>query len=487
MVRSARLTSKERNTMKTILTLFVCLFTAGMISAQETSETRTPGDFTGVRVSGILDVEIEQGESCSVTITGVPDVRSNTITEVKDGILNISFAKKREEGDVRIVVTIRNLRRLDLDGNASVRSNNQLNTDTLSINAAGASEAKLDIKATSVKVDLNGASTVKLSGTADRLTASLAGASDLKSYNLQAASVVVTTAGASSAHVTANNAIDATATDASDIHFQGTATEKRINVAGAGSVSMRDADADGNESDTLHFKHYDVHVSERHDDDERSQREQKADDDDFEFWSGIDIGVNGFMTSQRQVVLQSGFEYLELNYAKSYVFGWNAWQKNMHIYRNNVNLGVGIGLTWYHYNFRNSYTLNPNVEWATATIDTLKYSKNRLNICYLNVPLFLEFNTNNKDARNSFHVAFGGQVGYNVFDNKLKQKYEINGETYKRKIRDDFNVNPFRFDIIARVGYGDFTMFGTYSVTTLFEQNKGPVLYPFAAGIHWNF
>ncbi|HET6990323.1 MAG TPA: outer membrane beta-barrel protein, partial [Bacteroidia bacterium] len=156
-------------------------------------------------------------------------------------------------------------------------------------------------------------------------------------------------------------------------------------------------------------------------------------------------------------------------------------------YKNYVNLGTGLGLSWYHYNFRNSYSLTPNVPYATATFDSLKYSKNRLVMTYVNVPLFLEFNTNNKDAKNSFHFGGGLEFGYNVFNNRLKQKYELDGHTYKRKEKDDFNVNPFRYDVIARIGYGDFTIFAAYSLSTLFEKEKGPTVYPFSAGINIHF
>jgi len=48
-------------------------------------------------------------------------------------------------------------------------------------------------------------------------------------------------------------------------------------------------------------------------------------------------------------------------------------------------------------------------------------------------------------------------------------------------------VNPFRYDIIARVGYGDFTIFATYSLSSLFQPYKGPAVYPFSAGVNFNF
>jgi len=197
--------------------------------------------------------------------------------------------------------------------------------------------------------------------------------------------------------------------------------------------------------------------------------------------------VNGYLTADNKIELPAGFEFLELNYAKSYVFGANIFQKNIHIYRNNVNLATGLGATWYHYNFRNSYSLTPNVPYATAVYDSLKYSRNRLNVAYVNVPLFLEFNTNNSDASHSFHFGAGMEFGYNIFNNKLKQKYEIDGHDYKRKQKDDFNVNPFRYDIIARIGYGNYTLFANYSLSSFFEKGKGPSVYPFSAGIHLSF
>ncbi|HTF02929.1 MAG TPA: outer membrane beta-barrel protein, partial [Bacteroidia bacterium] len=221
--------------------------------------------------------------------------------------------------------------------------------------------------------------------------------------------------------------------------------------------------------------------------DEMSNREKKAVDDDFEFWGGVDLGVNGLMTYDNQVVMPQGLESMDLNYVKSYVFGVNMFQKNIHIYRNNVNLGTGLGLTWYHYNLRGSYSLQPNVDYTFAVNDSLDYSKNRLNMCYVNVPLFLEFNTNSSNADRSFHIGGGVQFGYNIFKNKLKQKYELDNRTYKRKVKDDFNINPFKIDLIGRMGFGDFTIFASYSLTTLFEKQKGPTLYPFTAGIHIDF
>jgi hypothetical protein len=473
--------------MKTIFSS-IAIFFVTLGFAQATSETRPVGDFTGIRAGSAFPIELTQGETCSVTITGTANDIKDIKTEVTDGILSISGDMPKSDDGFLIKVTVKTLRMLDVSGASATTCTNQLVTDSLQIVGSGAASVKMDVQATSVKTNLSGASSVKISGTTSMLNATLSGAAQLKAYTLAADKVVVTTSGASSAHVSPTSSLTATANGASDIHYQGNPAEKNINHSGSSSIAAREGGSDSNSNDTthVHLGKYNVSVAENGDD-ERSDREQKADDEDFEFWSGLDFGVNGYLTLDNKVELPASMKFLELNYAKSYVFGWNIFQKNIHIYRNNVNLGTGLGLTWYHYNFRNPYSLTPNVDFATAVNDSLDYKYNRLNMAYANIPLFLEFNTNNNDASKSFHFGAGLEFGYNVFHNKLKQKYVIDGHTYKRKEKDTFDVNPFRYDIIARIGYGNFTIFGTYGLSTLFEKDKGPAVYPVSAGIHFDF
>ena len=44
-------------------------------------------------------------------------------------------------------------------------------------------------------------------------------------------------------------------------------------------------------------------------------------------------------------------------------------------------------------------------------------------------------------------------------------------------------MNDFRFNAVARVGYGDFTLFAAYSLTPMFDKDDGPEIYPFTVGI----
>lgn len=455
-----------------------------MILGAQTTETRNVDAFTGVSTSALVLVELKSGSPCAVTLEGEADAIKSVTTEVKDGILVIGQDGKSKGGPVTVIVTVSDLKKIEIGGPATLNSAATFVTETIEIDGSGGSQMEFNVNATTVKVELSGASSLRLCGTATNLDANLSGASQMRAGCLDAQVVNVETSGASEASVMASQKVTAKSSGASDILIYGDAPERNVETSGASSIETKSGSG---AVDTTRIKIGGRKIDISHDPEERSKRERKASDEDFEFWQGFDLGVNGLMTYDNQFVFPQTMEYMELNYAKSYVFGWNIWQKNIHIYRNNVNLGTGIGLSWYHYNLRNSYSLQPNAEFTNAVYDSLDYKRNRLNVCYANIPVMLEFNTNNSAANKSFHIAGGVQFGYNIFKNKLKQKYELNGETFKRKIKDDFNVNPFKVDIIGRMGYGKFTIFASYSLTALFEKYAGPQLYPFTAGVHLDF
>lgn len=208
--------------------------------------------------------------------------------------------------------------------------------------------------------------------------------------------------------------------------------------------------------------------------------------DKFKYWEGIDIGLNGYMTPSNSLNVPSGSSFLELDYARSRSIAWNMGQLNIPIAKHYVQLVTGFGLEWNSYSFRNNWSLNPDAANVTATEENIDFSKNKLKTTWVNVPLLLEFNTG-KNEDKSFHLAVGVTGGYNLFRNRLKQEFNDEGNSVKRKVKDDFNVNPFRYALTARMGIGHYSVFANYSLSEMFKGNRGPELYPFSAGFTLNF
>lgn len=209
----------------------------------------------------------------------------------------------------------------------------------------------------------------------------------------------------------------------------------------------------------------------------------KFNEQGFHYWEGLDIGVNGYMNVNNSIATPETYSFLELDYARSRSFAWNVGQHNFHIYKNYINLVTGVGFEWNSYALKRNVSLATDVNEITGVNETLDFTKNKLKSTWVKAPLMLEFNTS-KDEDKSFHIAAGAEIGYNIFRNRLKQEYMISGDEQKRKTKDDFNINPFRYSLVARIGFGKYTLFANYGMSELFKANQGPKVYPFSAGIN---
>lgn len=199
-------------------------------------------------------------------------------------------------------------------------------------------------------------------------------------------------------------------------------------------------------------------------------------------YTGIDLGINGLLSSKNSVDLPEGAKFMDLDYARSVSISLNFFEKYIPIAHEKFGISTGLGFEFNKYALDRDYTIFTTRDSTYGIIDSTRVlEKNLFKSEVLNWPVMLETNLG-KDAKHSFHLAVGGMLSYRL-GAKTKQLFEQNGEEFKVKNRTDFNTNPFLFSLVARVGYGDFTLFANYSLTSMFEKNKGPELYPFTIGV----
>lgn len=209
-------------------------------------------------------------------------------------------------------------------------------------------------------------------------------------------------------------------------------------------------------------------------------------EDDVTHWAGIRVGVNGYMNNAPSLTVPSTASFLELDYAKSISWDLNLFEKDFNLYRNNVELVTGLGLHFANYTFKSKYTTLSNTDPLSVTTDSSKIlEKNKLKATYLAAPLMLGFATN-QDEDKAFRIAVGGQVSWKI-NSKLKQRYTVLGETYKPKIKSDYDLNPFLFHATASVGYGPVNVYANYGLNTLFESGKTADLVSFDIGLQLMF
>jgi hypothetical protein len=119
--------------------------------------------------------------------------------------------------------------------------------------------------------------------------------------------------------------------------------------------------------------------------------------------------------------------------------------------------------------------------------DTTHFKKYKISTAFLEVPIELRFSSNPEEDGKSLKAAIGVKVGTMIAAwAKGKDLEDRSGNTtneyvMKEKSKRFFNTN--RISATARLGYGHFTLFGSYSLTPLFKEGLGPKMNTLSLGL----
>ena len=223
-------------------------------------------------------------------------------------------------------------------------------------------------------------------------------------------------------------------------------------------------------------------------------------------WAGIDFGWNGYATSDFNMDFPQDQNYLDLNTPRSLMVNLNPVELNLNIANNKFGFTTGLGFQLSNYFFSRDYALYGDLDSLAAFRvydadgNTVSMHKNKLFVSYMTLPILFEVQTNPKCNMKSFHFTFGviggirlqsyQKMEFTSYDQTLYMKTESGQvissfETDKpmRRVHDQFFLNPFKADATVRVGWSFLNLFATYSITPMFQKDKGPEVYPWTVGI----
>ena len=229
-----------------ILLLITLCFTAVAqqnIINDPNAEVRNVTPFSGIKVSGGIDVWLSQGDEYALAVSAIEDkYRDNIKTEIKDGVLVIWYDSDRwNRGDkkLRAYISFKTLQSLEGSGACDLKINGALNTESLILRLSGACDISGIVKISNMTMDLSGASTVKITGHVDNLKLESSGASDVKNYDLEVENCIAKISGASDVKITITNSISASASGASSLNYKGNPEKRDVATSGASSISQR--------------------------------------------------------------------------------------------------------------------------------------------------------------------------------------------------------------------------------------------------------
>ena len=111
-----------------------------------------------------------------------------------------------------------------------------------------------------------------------------------------------------------------------------------------------------------------------------------------------------------------------------------------------------------------------------------KYKRYKFATTYLTAPFELRYYSNIQNRNKGFKAAVGLQIG-TLLGAHTKGLTSVNGTNVKDKVDTKRYMSSWNFAATARVGYGNFSLFGSYNITNVFKDNAGPPITPISLGI----
>jgi len=480
-------------------------------------ENRPLPPFDKIEVGSAFTLYLSQGDP-SVIVETDDNLNSNIETMVENGVLLINSSGIKNPTSLKVYVSAPDVKQITISGAARVISKTPLNYPTLNLIATGASRANIELQTQELTTEVTGASRVTMRGSATNHKAVVTGASAVNALMLKTITTTADVNGAGKMSVFAKNQINANVRDAGTISYFDNPEVKRLRQTGSSVINLNNPDdAMPNQSDDIlsgdveikvfedgdstliRLGDYDINVKELEDktriemgnhdleiDDEGNVKFKKSKKEKFDgHWGGFDLGVNGLLTPESTLDMPEGYEYLDLKMEKSINVALNLYEQNFNLIEENFGLVTGLGVEWNNYRFKNNVLIDLNDSDGLVgnylEEEGVRYIKSKLVTTYLTLPVMFEYQTNNMSKASSFHIGAGVLSGLRI-GTHTKFMYD-DGDEENDKERGAVVLNPFKVDLMARIGWGKINLYGKYALIDLFKSGKGPELYPFSVGI----
>lgn len=207
-------------------------------------------------------------------------------------------------------------------------------------------------------------------------------------------------------------------------------------------------------------------------------------DKDFDaHWAGFGVGFANFADASFNVNDING---VSLQSDRSLEYNLNFLEKSFPFSKYNWAIVTGMGMRWSRYRLKSNSYFIENEKGITVlqpAPEGITYSKSKLNITSLTIPILLEWQSH-KIKGDPFFLS-AGVVGVikTISSSKVEFRNE-NNKKQKDKMDRGMNIRPVTMDFLLQGGYDWIGFYIKYSPMGLFEGGKGPKIQPVSIGLH---
>ena len=211
-------------------------------NGEVTTETRSTGDYDGVKCAGSMDYVLVAGTEGKITIEAESNLMEYIVTEIKNNNLIVKVKKGYNlkpsfNKTLKVTIPFKDISSVSLAGSGDVWNEDKIKSNSLDISLAGSGDMVLDVDANSVEGSLAGSGDMTLKGNTNDLTVKVAGSGDIDAFGLQANNTKASIAGSGDISVVSNKSLYARVSGSGDIEYKGNPDKEDTKVSGSGTIS----------------------------------------------------------------------------------------------------------------------------------------------------------------------------------------------------------------------------------------------------------
>ncbi|MEJ7683448.1 MAG: head GIN domain-containing protein [Segetibacter sp.] len=205
-------------------------------------ETRDVSGFTGVALSGNMNVQLTYGNSNSITVEGDENLLPYIETKVEDGVLLVRSKNKtgiKTKNKLIVYVSLTKVTELKVSGSGNITGNGDFSNDgETNISVSGSGDVNVGINSfNETKIAVSGSGNVTLKGkSTNNIEAAISGSGNIDCSDVACNDVFAHVSGSGNIKVYANKSIDAKVSGSGNIYYKGSATNINLKSSGSGKI-----------------------------------------------------------------------------------------------------------------------------------------------------------------------------------------------------------------------------------------------------------
>ena len=208
-----------------------------------TTENRSINDAHKIECRGHFDVELTQGSSTSLKITGDENLLPYIVTSNENGKLVIKTKDNinlHSDNKIKIFITTDRLEKFGLAGSGDVAGTNKFTSNNeMEFSLAGTGNIKFEVNCPGVKSGIAGSGDIFLAGETKNAEINIAGSGNYHAQDLKTEITKVDIAGTGDATLFADKELNINIAGVGNIYYTGNPTVNQ-KIAGSGKIKKMD-------------------------------------------------------------------------------------------------------------------------------------------------------------------------------------------------------------------------------------------------------